>query len=91
MEYPVSQAAVSRRDYPRSEDPACHCHCQECLVSVGGTHNTTGVQTILCQDLHYTEPARNEQDPVRQGIVPMETPFIMDNVMDDGMAACSLM
>ena len=45
----------------------------------------------VSQDLHYTEPTRNDQDPVRQGIVPMETPFIMDNVMDDGMAACSLM
>ena len=39
-----------------------------------------------CQQLHYTD-----LDPARQGIVPMETPFIMDNVMDDGMAACSLM
>ena len=44
-----------------------------------------------CLELHYNPPGRNDQDPVRQGIVPMETPFIMDNVMDDGMAACSLM
>ena len=44
-----------------------------------------------CLDLHFSPPVRPDQDPVRQGIVPMETPFIMDNVMDDGMAACSLM
>ena len=30
-------------------------------------------------------------DTVAQGIVPMETPFLMDQVMDDGMAACSVM
>ena len=30
-------------------------------------------------------------DAAAQGIVPMETPFLMDQVMDDGMAACSIM
>ena len=93
MEYPGSQTAVSRRDYPRSQDPSCQCHCQECMVRLA--HNKRGNQPAfqlnVSQDLHYTEPPRNDQDPVRQGIVPMETPFIMDNVMDDGMAACSLM
>ena len=31
------------------------------------------------------------EDVAGQGIVPMETPFLMDQVMDDGMAACSIM
>ena len=30
-------------------------------------------------------------DAAAQGIVPTETPFLMDQVMDDGMAACSIM
>ena len=49
---------------------------------------------LSVQDLHYVlERARDPEteDVARQGIVPMETPFLMDQVMDDGMAACSLM
>ena len=93
MDYPGSQTGVSRRPYPRSQDPSCHCHCQECLVSQATNKKAKqpAFQLTVSQDLHYTEQPRNDQDPVRQGIVPMETPFIMDNVMDDGMAACSLM
>ena len=44
-----------------------------------------------CLDLHFSPAVRPDQDPVRQGIVPMETPFIMEDIMDDGMAACSIM
>ena len=52
------------------------------------------VTSTTVQDLHYVlERARDPEteDVARQGIVPMETPFLMDQVMDDGMAACSLM
>ena len=53
----------------------------------------------ILKDLHYTFERRlkadgNEEDDddvARQGIVPMETPFLMDQVMDDGIAACSIM
>ena len=51
---------------------------------------------ILVQDLHYVLERRRAEDSqaedvAGQGIVPMETPFLMDQVMDDGMAACSIM
>ena len=50
---------------------------------------------VLSQDLHYSltsyPRSPSEQEQLRQGIVPMETPFIMDNVLDDGMAACVVM
>ena len=52
---------------------------------------------IICvQDLHYVLERRRAgeggaEDVAGQGIVPMETPFLMDQVMDDGMAACSIM
>ena len=51
---------------------------------------------ILVQDLHYVLERRRAgdsqaEDVAGQGIVPMETPFLMDQVMDDGMAACSIM
>lgn len=50
---------------------------------------------FLFQDLHYTVERRqrqdSEEDVARQGIVPMETPFLMDQVMDDGIAACVIM
>ena len=46
------------------------------------------------QDLHYRLMERQSKegnDIVRDGIVPMETPFLMEQVMDDGMAACVIM
>ena len=51
------------------------------------------------KDLHYTYERRlkadgheeDDDDVARQGIVPMETPFLMDQVMDDGIAACNIM
>ena len=50
---------------------------------------------VLSQDLHYSltsyPRSPSEQEQLRQGIVPMETPFIMENVLDDGMAACVVM
>ena len=50
----------------------------------------------MVQDLHYVLERRRAgdnqaEDVAGQGIVPMETPFLMDQVMDDGMAACSIM
>ena len=52
--------------------------------------------THYLQDLHYVLERRRmgdsqAEDVAGQGIVPMETPFLMDQVMDDGMAACSIM
>ena len=78
-----------------SADPSCQCHCQECIVSVeAGGCRGRDLHHCAVQDLHFVlERARDPEteDVARQGIVPMETPFLMDQVMDDGMAACSLM
>ena len=50
---------------------------------------------VLFQELHYSltsyPRSPSEQEQLRQGIVPMETPFIMENVLDDGMGACVVM
>ena len=90
-----------------TQDPLCHCYCQECIVSDTWFKGLKSLRLcrpylknyIKLKDLHYTFERRlkadgNEEDDddvARQGIVPMETPFLMDQVMDDGIAACSIM
>ena len=77
----VTVQGSARRQVGRCEEPGGRRQVGRCEEPPA-----CQCQCEECQQLHYTD-----LDPARQGIVPMETPFIMDNVMDDGMAACSLM
>ena len=77
----VTVQGSARRQVDRCEEPGGRRQVGRCEEPPA-----CQCQCEECQQLHYTD-----LDPARQGIVPMETPFIMDNVMDDGMAACTIM
>ena len=77
----VTVQGSARRQVGRCEEPGGRRQVGRCEEPPA-----CQCQCEECQQLHYTD-----LDPARQGIVPMETPFIMDNVMDDGMAACTIM
>ena len=89
----VTVQGSARRQVGRCEEPGGRRQVGRCEEpggrrQVGRCEEPPACQCQCeeCQQLHYTD-----LDPARQGIVPMETPFIMDNVMDDGMAACTIM